>query len=307
MTEKAYLDAKNSVQRFLLGIGERMMPVMKESTFAKTGMITPEEFVLAGDFLNFQYPTWQWENGGNAPKDYMPNEKQHITMKGVPCAQRCKDMQSAMEHADHFVEDDDGEGGWLEPQRDNTADRQVTDLTEDLTMKATLQDSAAADEDEDEDDSDVPDLDDVAGQVLVEDDPDELPAAQGTQSQAPDSVLATRRYDLSVTYDNYYRVPRFWLAGYAEDGRPLKPEEMYEDISPDHMDKTVTLETHPFYQTPMVSIHPCKHAEVMQKIVAMAESNGHKVEVYQYLMIFLKFMQAIVPTISYDYSREMYV
>ena len=44
-------------------------------------------------------------------------------------------------------------------------------------------------------------------------------------------ILATRTYDLNITYDNYYRTPRLWLFGYSEKQHPLAEKEMYEDIS----------------------------------------------------------------------------
>ncbi len=44
-------------------------------------------------------------------------------------------------------------------------------------------------------------------------------------------ILATRTYDLNITYDNYYRTPRLWLFGYSESQHPLTEKEMYEDVS----------------------------------------------------------------------------
>ena len=36
------------------------MPVLKESQFAEKGVLTPEEFVVAGDNLVYKCPTWEW-------------------------------------------------------------------------------------------------------------------------------------------------------------------------------------------------------------------------------------------------------
>ena len=33
-----------------------------------------------------------------------------------------------------------------------------------------------------------------------------------------DTVHKNRTYDLSITYDFYYRTPRLWLLGYSEEG-----------------------------------------------------------------------------------------
>lgn len=46
--------------RFLHGVAEYLMPVLKESAFAEKGVLTPEEFVIAGDNLVFKCPTWEW-------------------------------------------------------------------------------------------------------------------------------------------------------------------------------------------------------------------------------------------------------
>jgi ubiquitin-like-conjugating enzyme ATG3 len=46
--------------RFLHGVAEYFMPVLKESAFNEKGILTPEEFVIAGDNLVFKCPTWEW-------------------------------------------------------------------------------------------------------------------------------------------------------------------------------------------------------------------------------------------------------
>lgn len=101
-----------------------------------------------------------------------------------------------------------------------------------------------------------------------------------------DAILQTRTYDLYITYDKYYQTPRLWLFGYDEvrisresdftkrlcllkkkglccgshqDRQPLTVEQMYEDISQDHVKKTVTIENHPHLPPPaMCSVHPCR-------------------------------------------------
>lgn len=47
-----------------------------------------------------------------------------------------------------------------------------------------------------------------------------------------------------------------------------------------------------------------RHAEVMKKIIETVESGGRELDVYLYLIIFLKFVQAVIPTIEYDYTRN---
>ena len=173
-----------------------------------------------------------------------------------------------------------------------------------------------------------------------------------------------------ITYDKLYQTPRMWLVGYDEvrqedpcsnrcadngtqNGSPLKPEQVFQDVSTDHANKTVTIEPFP-HSTALTaaSVHPCKHASVMKKVIermnasmveeqrktsgasspkegsssnsskrwlggairrvtgggsssaeksAVAESDddgGMKVDFY--LVVFLKFVASIVPTIEVD-------
>ena len=41
-----------------------------------------------------------------------------------------------------------------------------------------------------------------------------------------DHIVSTRTYDLMITYDKYYQVPRFWLVGYDENRQPLKSSQV---------------------------------------------------------------------------------
>jgi len=154
-------------------------------------------------------------------------------------------------------------------------------------------------------------------------------------TEPEDNIVKTRTYDLSITYDKYYQTPRVYLFGYDEHRQPLSSEQIMEDISHDHANKTVTVESHPHLNIPNASIHPCKHASVMKKIVdQMAErdkendrerekSQGNVnqsatssssstsspsstekrgIRVDQYLFLFLKFISSVIPTIEYDYT-----
>ena len=75
--------------------------------------------------------------------------------------------------------------------------------------------------------------------------------------------------------------------------------------------QTVTVESHPYLGIAHASIHPCKHAHVMKRIIdqmssysASAGSVGAavQVDVRQYMFIFLKFMSSVIPTIEYDFT-----
>ena len=49
----------------------------------------------------------------------------------------------------------------------------------------------------------------------------------------------------------------------------------------------------------------CRHAVVMKKIIETVAEGGSELGVHMYLMIFLKFVQAVIPTVEYDYTRHI--
>lgn len=53
----------------------------QESKFKETGVLTPEEFVAAGDHLVSHFGTWSWSPGGKGPVDYLPADKQFLVTK----------------------------------------------------------------------------------------------------------------------------------------------------------------------------------------------------------------------------------
>jgi ubiquitin-like-conjugating enzyme ATG3 len=134
---------------------------------------------------------------------------------------------------------------------------------------------------------------------------DEDPSALAKEPEDSDLILKTRTYDISITYDKYYQTPKVWLFGYDENGNGLTPNQVFMDISQDHAQKTVTIDTHPHMQTSCAYIHPCKHSSVMKKIILRQAECGKEPRVDQYLFLFLKFLSAVIPTIEYDYTMEM--
>ena len=166
-----------------------------------------------------------------------------------------------------------------------------------------------------------------------------------------------------ITYDKYYQTPRIWLLGYDEasgcvsyvkitcpsdtlgtmqNGTPLVPEQIFQDVTAEHAFKTVTIEAFP-HSTSLqaASVHPCKHASVMRKLIermnagvveeqksqrkggskdskkkwlfkrgsgagkddkpaAGEEEEVEGLRVDFYLVVFLKFIASIVPTIEVD-------
>lgn len=78
------------MQSFLHSIGELLTPVLRESNFAATGRLTPDEFVQAGDFLTFKCPTWQWApaEAVEVRRDFLPADRQYLLTRGVPSVKR---------------------------------------------------------------------------------------------------------------------------------------------------------------------------------------------------------------------------
>ena len=269
------------MQNFLHGIGEYITPVLKESRFRQAGVLSPEEFQKSGDFLVFKCPTWQWQSGdADRSRSWLPTEKQYLVTRNVTCARRVKDIESMV------LEDAFSEEGWI---------------------SSTLDRNCAGPQQNREDDE-IPDIDELdIADNLIADVYD--PAEYRPQLAGGSTVIKYRTYDLYITYDKYYQTPRLWLFGFDENRKPLSPDQVFEDISQDHANKTVTIEQHPHLSISLVSIHPCRHASVMKKlIVRMNERDGKEnetIRIDQYLMIFLKFISCIVPAIDYDHTSAV--
>jgi len=337
---------------------DKVKPTLTESQFIQEGVLTPEEFVAAGDMLVFKCKTWEWASGepGKAVP-YLPPNKQYLVTKNVRCAQRVASLEKACDDANSAnatrmikmdAGDDLDDDEWVTPSCDAAAAKPSAAATApamaDDTMPAATMTMAeetkkpdapfmlplagqpvvqADDDDDDDDDAAVMDMDD--DEDLMDEDPAVAPpqpvaqtekaaatTAGGEKAMADDDdddVLRTRTYDLYITYDHFYRTPRVWLSGYDEQMKPLQPEQVFEDISADHAHKTVTFDEFPHMTgVQMAYIHPCKHASVMKKIIARQmenAGNAANISVEQYLILFIKFISAVIPTIEYDFTMEI--
>lgn len=330
--------------RFFKNAREYLTPVLSESAFIEKGMLTPEEFVAAGDHLVHTCPTWAWAScEPSKRKAYLPDDKQYLITNSVPSYRRAVDMyndriqelnvdsQMGGDHDEDWcapsvtqkfddeeeeevlVEKED-EGVGLKTgantdtdtdiERDKSVFRAETGTREGVKeVKASVK--AVVDEYEDmniedyEDDSLALD-DDCVGVGGGGQQPTISGGDDGTRVNS--GLVLARRYDVSITYDNYWRTPRVFLFGYDETGSPMAPEKVFEDIMQDYAQKTVTIEPHPHTNRPHASIHPCQHSAAMKRVLEALVEDDKVPSVEQYLFIFLKFLQSVIPTIEYDYT-----
>ncbi|PFH53709.1 hypothetical protein AMATHDRAFT_54144 [Amanita thiersii Skay4041] len=360
-----------ALQSHYWSIRDYLSPVLKESKFKESGCITPEEFVAAGDFLVYKFPVWSWQKGDASKiRDYLPQDKQYLVTRGVPCVRRAQSLAytDADEDAERllsFGETSVAGGGeeWVEthanrkPTFDSAANAGVIDEIPDLdaphdvaARMGGLSLSGADDNTATPDLDDIPDMEEEdleAGDeaTAAPKKPAQQPEVQKTSNQATtitkDNLLQVRTYDVMITYDKYYQTPRVWLIGYDENRSPLTPSQIFEDVSADHANKTVTIESF-IHSTTLqaASVHPCKHSSVMKKVIERmnnsvvaeqlaqrkakegkkkwlfgrksggtekdkkgAQTEEEEVEgmrVDFYLVVFLKFIASIVPTIEVD-------
>jgi len=227
----------------------------------KEGVLTPEEFVQAGDELCYKFGTWQWCSGIPEKRStYLPPDKQYLLTKNVPCE------ITSTHH----------------PSNERKIEEDTFWEISDCNANVSISDLKSSDDDDD----------------------DALDLAEIGKVEA--SIVKTRRYDISITYDHYYGTPKMWLFGYGPNNEPLTPEQVFEDINPSHAKKTVTSGTHPYTNVESAYIHPCKHAEVMKAFIKNMEDNKKEFTVRQYLLLFLKLMSIVMPNIHYDNTIDVF-
>ncbi len=252
-----------------------------------TGQITPEEFVLAGDFLVYKFPSWAWADASHPSKraNYLPDGKQFLVTRGVPCHRRLDENFAGEAGTQEDVvkgglepsADGEGDEGWLRTGGGaKREDANVRDVR-------TLDGSGIVGEKEEEDEEEIPDMEDEDDdEEAIIRDPKEggnkmFVAILNTSDYLTDTQSRPlRTYTLYITYTPYYRTPRLYLSGYLSASEPLPPRAMMEDIVGEYKDKTITLEDFPFFEATqsikMASVHPCKHASVMKVLLDRADA-----------------------------------
>ncbi|KAG5929546.1 E2-like enzyme [Claviceps africana] len=260
----------NYIRSTVNTLRDRYTPVSHNSTFRQTGQVTPEEFVAAGDYLVYKFPTWSWGDADAESRrvSFLPPGKQYLVTRNVPCHRRLNDdFAGDAGHEEALVRDGedfkgaggtaDDEDGWL----------RTGGLASSQPLKArdvrAVDDAGNVADATDLEEDDIPDMED-------EDDDDAIIRDMGVESKSS----GRRTYTLYIMYSPYYRTPRLYLSGYLPNGQPLPPQSMMDDIVGDYKDKTVTLEDFPFFANniKMASVHPCKHASVMKTLLDRADA-----------------------------------
>jgi ubiquitin-like-conjugating enzyme ATG3 len=141
---------------------DKYAPPTTKSTFRKTGEITPDEFVAAGDYLVFKFPSWSWADADPISKrsPHLPPGKQFLVTRHVPCHRRLNDdFAGDAGHEESVVETSKGNGdgdddGWL--RTGGLASSQPLKLRE----VRTVDDAGNLGDREVVEDDDIPDMED---------------------------------------------------------------------------------------------------------------------------------------------------
>ena len=269
-----------------------MTSTLKESKFYEEGVLTPEEFIEAGNFLISKCPTWKWCAAEEKLYDKrLPKDKQYLKTN-VPSYKRCSEYLKSNATTETVVE-----GDWIDADLENKPkdDKKPTALNLDIEEKK--KEIVAKNTDDDDDDFVIEGEDDDKNENVEEENKD--------KQEAQVDVVKTRTYDVTVTYDFYYRVPRMWLMGYNEKGLPLTDAEMKEDVMPEYRNKTCTIEPQTCTGLRNISVHPCRHSLLLKKMIQDFQNSGKKLEVHMSILLFLKFLHSVVPTVQYDFTMDI--
>jgi ubiquitin-like-conjugating enzyme ATG3 len=182
-------------------------------------------------------------------KDYLPDDKQYLVTRNVPCVSRANDLDNVKSSSGDVSTEDD----WLiteemkssaPTEEDELKEITIGDEEEDHVITSAERDNV---EEEKEDENSGSDSDDYLDMetfeednLLDEDDVGELQQEEDSKKEDEeiDNIKLTRTYDVSITYDKYYQTPRVFLFGYNETGQPLKTKEIYQDIMADYVKRT---------------------------------------------------------------------
>jgi ubiquitin-like-conjugating enzyme ATG3 len=268
----------------------KVMPTLKSNDFIKTGMLTPHEFVWTGDYLVKNYPMWEWESvPEHTAVIYLPPDKQMLVLKNVPCRSNKVELDMDFYKENSLMDDSTNEWEVFKIIENEDSDSDLGNQSKEESGKIKT-----SPELDDEDD----------GYLDMENDIIDNKVNKHLKLGG-DGISKTNTYTINITYDNYHRTPRIWLYGFNKKGFPLRHEDIYKDLSADHLGTTVTMEFHPYLEMMHVSVHPCRHARAMMKLMRDDVGRGKLIESCKYLIYFLKFTSCIMPNMDFDHTSEI--
>ena len=188
---------------------EMVIPDLKNSNFLETGMLTRDEFKLSGDLLIKNDPSWTWTKPGLC-----------LLKKNILC-------NKAILEQDLNATDDINVYNF----------KNATQETHKTNINASDANDAndANDDDDDDDDDDL----------LAAFETDEL-IEQDSGTIQPIYTDTNHYYNISITYDQYYRTPRIWFGSMNSYNELLSQDEIYSDFMVEYIKVSLTLETHQF-------------------------------------------------------------
>jgi ubiquitin-like-conjugating enzyme ATG3 len=293
----------HSIGNLYRNFSSALKPMPTESTYLETGTLTPMEFQEAGDFLTHRCGTWSWARSDpSLAQPHLKPDKQFLVTKGVPCRKRASTIASdfcyLMEPQNDTIPTEDGlQNDWLVAEIKPKSEYELIDDEAEEGTKFVSDNIFPSNQNNIIEEIKTEFIDENSVNILGQDGYIKL-------NEPEDTIEKVRRYDLSITYDTYYQTPRFWLEGFNELGLPLTYSEIFEDISSDYAKQTATVEAHPCLGNHQISIHPCQHASMMKFLVDTCQTSESKQEPNKSLILFLKFLSSIVPTIDYDYTLD---
>jgi ubiquitin-like-conjugating enzyme ATG3 len=284
----------------------KIKPTMKESKFYEEGKLTPEEYVLAGDYLVMKCPTWKWcAAKKNLTNKSLPPDKQYLLTR-VRSKLRADDYLKSNNTKEKIVE-----GDWVDADLENkpkAETKKAAEIDLDALEEKNKKKEVVANTNNDDDDFVIEGAEEVKKEEKKQEDGFEIVDEEDLKEDkkaGEAGVLKTREYEVTVTYDFYYCVPRMWLMGYNEKGNPLTDDEMKEDVMPEYRNKTCTIEEQPCTGIRNISVHPCRHSLLLKKMIKDFQNSGKKLEIDKSILLFLKFLQSVVPTVQYDLTMDI--
>lgn len=157
----------NYIKSTVNTLRDRYTPVSHTSTFRHTGQITPEEFLAAGDYLVYKFPTWSWGDADDEGRrvSYLPAGKQYLVTRNVPCHRRLNDdFAGDAGHEEALVNDGEDFKAAAGSGADDDGWLRTGGLASSQPLKArdvrTVDDSGNVGPPADTEDDDIPDMED---------------------------------------------------------------------------------------------------------------------------------------------------